>query len=541
MKPIGIFAAKWLGIFGAIVGGLSPALAQGPIIFQQPQSQIIAVGYPTTFKVTTTNQSPYPKVQWWNDQGPIPGATNPFVPVFGTQASNLPSTATYTFTNTQLSDAGSYGVTLSNSNGDTVSSNATLGVIPAYTFITMAGVAGTAGTNDGTGSAARFTSPRHLALDAQGNLFVTDFGNDIIRKVTSAGIVSTFTGTPDVVGTNDGPADTALFNLPHGIALDGAGNIFVTDLSTNYKGGTIRKITPGGFVTTIAGQQNISGTNDGAGGNALFAAPWGIAVDAAENVFVSDSTTIRKLTSADGTNWLVTTIAGLPGVPGKVDGTNSDARFYYPDGLAIDGAGRIFVDDEFNGLIREMSPSGTNWVVSTIGQFSQMPGPSALALGTNDNIYLAGQGEPVIFEMTGAGTNWMQTVIAGRNVAIAGEGTNDGTGITARFDSPHGIALDKNGNLFVADEYGNIRKGWSSDAHGITALNSPFVTGNQVQLKIVVTTGGPANFTLLQSESLGGPWVTNSDAQLITNIPGLFYQLIAPLKNESGEFYRLKQ
>jgi len=540
---MGFFAAKWLAVFGTIGLGFSGAMAQVPVIVQQPQNQITAVGYPTTFSVAITNKSPFPTVQWREDQGDIIGATNSFKLTYNNQFPKGAYIATYSITNTQVANTGTYGVSLSNSNGNTLSSNASLRVMPAYTFITMAGVEGTAGTNDGVGSAARFTSPRHLALDAQDNLFVTDFGNDTIRKVTPGGIVSTFTGTPDTVGTNDGPAGIALFNLPHGIALDGAGNIFVTDLSTNHKGGTIRKITPDGFVTTIAGQQNISGTNDGMGSNALFAAPWGIAVDAAENVFVSDSTTIRRLTSADGTNWLVTTIAGLPGYGGKADGTNSVARFNYPDGLAIDSTGKIFVADEFNSLIREINLTGTNWVVTTIGQFSQPilgGGPSALVVDTNDNLYVAGQTFPAIYKMTASATNWLVTPIAG-SIVESSQGTNDGTGIAARFISPHGIAMDELGNLFVADADGNIRKGWSSDASAATALNAPVVSGGQVQLNFVVTTGSPTNFTLLQADALNGAWTTNTVAQLITNIPGLNYQMTVPLTNDSAEFYRLQQ
>jgi len=277
--------------------------------------------------------------------------------------------------------------------------------------------------------------------------------------------------------------------------------------------------------------------------NALFAAPWGIAVDAAENVFVSDSTTIRRLTSADGTNWLVTTIAGLPGYGGKADGTNSDARFNYPDGLAIDSTGKIFVADEFNSLIREINLTGTNWVVTTIGQFSQPilgGGPSALVVDTNDNLYVAGQTFPAIYKMTASSTNWLVTPIAG-SIVESSQGTNDGTGIAARFISPHGIAMDELGNLFVADADGNIRKGWSSDASAATALNAPVVSGGQVQLNFVVTTGSPTNFTLLQADALNGAWTTNTVAQLITNIPGLNYQMTVPLTNDSAEFYRLQQ
>jgi hypothetical protein len=542
MKPSGVFFAKWIALGVAANLSAVAALAQTPIIVQQPQSQIAAVGYGAIFSVVVTNPSPFPKVQWQNNQQPISDATNSFVLTFNNQFPSGAYFANYSITNTQLTNTGNYSVTLSNSNGSTVSSNATLGVIPAYSFITMAGLAGTKGTNDGTGSAARFNLPKHVALDAKGNLYVTDFGNHTIRKVAPAGIVNTFAGTPGVAGTNDGPPDTALFNSPHGIALDKTGNIFVTDLSTNgFNGGTIRKITPDGIVATIGGVQGVAGTNDGVGSNALFGSPWGVTVDGAGDVFVSDaaSDTIRKLTSPDGTNWTVTTIAGLPGVSGNIDGTNSDARFSSPDGLAVDSAGDVFVADEFNSRIRMVEPMGTNWVVTTIwwtGRNGQ--GPSAMAVDTNDNIYVAGQTVPVIYKLTACGTNWLATTIAGNNGVGA---ISDGTGIAVRFSSPHGIAVDNTGDVFVVDGVGNVRKGWSSDASPTTVLNPPLISGGQVQLNFVVTTGSPTNFTLLQADTLDGVWSINTDALLTTNIPGLYYQMTGPLANGSSEFYRLQQ
>ncbi len=543
MKSVDTFVARWMAVGMVASLGSAVALAQAPIlIVQQPQSQVVAVGYPTTVSVVITNQSPFPKVQWQKDQQPISGATNSFALTVNNQFPSGAYFANYSITNTQPTNAGTYSVILSNADGSTISSNATLGVIPACSFITMAGLAGARGTNNGTGSVARFNLPKHVALDAKGNLYVTDFGNHTIRKVAPAGIVSTFAGTPGVAGTNDGPASAALFNSPHGIALDKAGNVWVTDLSTNgFKGGTIRKITPDGIVTTIAGVQSVSGTNDGVGSDARFGSPWGITVDGAGDVFVSDATsdTIRELTSSDGTTWMVTTIAGMPGVVGFADGTNSDARFNTPDGLAVDGAGNIFVADEFNSRIRAIIPMDTNWVVTTIwwtGNNGQ--GPSGVAVDSHDNVYVAGQNVPVIYKLTASGTNWLATKIAG--VSSIGA-ISDGTGIAVRFSSPHGIAVDETGNVFVVDAISNVRKGWSSDASPATVLSPPLIGGGQVQLNFVVTTGSPTNFALLQTGAPGGAWSTNANALLTTNIPGLYYQMTWPQANGSSEFYRLQQ
>ena len=251
-----------------------------PSIYIQPQDQLAAVGYNIFLTVGITNSSPpFPAVQWQKYSQPIPKATNSSFSHAGT--SSGPGYATpsfyyvsYTVTNAQLSDAGNFSVVLSNSVGVVTSQVVTVTIIPAATFITMAG--SKAGTNDGVGTNAAFSQPRHIAIDTAGNLYVTDYGNYTIRKITPAGIVSTLAGTPGVAGTNDGYGSNALFTHPHGIAVDSNGNLFVTDLGGNGSvGGTIRKISPDGMVTTIAGTSSVSGTNDGPGNSALFKAPWG--------------------------------------------------------------------------------------------------------------------------------------------------------------------------------------------------------------------------------------------------------------------------
>lgn len=522
-----------------------------PSIYIQPQNQLVAVGYDLFLAVGITNSSPpFPAVQWQKNAQPILKATN-------SNFSSAPTTSgsgyatpsfyyvSYTVTNAQLADAGNFSVVLSNSTGVVTSQVATVTIIPAATFITMAG--SKTGTNDGIGINAAFSSPRHIAADPAGNLFVTDFGNYTIRKITPAGIVSTLAGTPGVAGTNDGYGSSALFTHPHGIAADTNGNLFVTDLGANWTvGGTIRKISPDGMVTTIAGTPNVSGTNDGPGNSALFKAPWGIAADNNGNLFVSDTLnyTIRKLTP-DGTNWVVSTIAGLPGAASLTDGTNSDARFLTPDGLAVDQAGNVFVADEFQtGAIRKITQVGTNWVVSTIlgpRTFDRLFYPSALAIDTNGYFYVCQQGSyPVgglIRKIIPDGTNWVMATIAGIPSARA---TVNGTGMTNRFYTPHGVTLDKYGNMFVLDmDAGLIRKGWSSDAQAVCVLNPPQINAGQVQLDVLVATGSPTNFTLLQSDQLNGAWTTNSSRVLTTNVFGLNYRLSTPVDTTPARFYRL--
>ena len=526
-----------------------------PTIYIEPQDQLAVVGYSVFLAVGITNQSaPFPAVQWQKNSQLIPQATN-------SSFSSAPTTSgpgyatpsfyyvSYTIANAQLVDAGNFSVVLSNSVGAVTSQVVTVTIIPAATFITMAG--SKTGTNNGVGTNAAFSEPRHIAPDMAGNLYVTDFANYTIRKITPAGIVSTLAGTPGMAGTNDGYGSKALFTHPHGIAADTNGNLFVTDLGANFTvGGTIRKISPDGMpygmVTTIAGTSNVSGTNDGLGNSALFKMPWGIAVDNNSNLFVSDTgnRTIRKLTP-DGTNWVVSTIAGLPGFGSLTDGTNSDARFLTPDGLAVAQAGNVFVADELSsGAIRKISPDGTNWVVSTIvgpRTFDNLRYPSALAIDTNGCLYVSQQGfsgGANIRKIIPDGTNWIMATLAGSPSSLE---TVNGTGITNKFYTPHGITLDKYGNIYVVDmDASLVRKGWPADSPAACILNPPQINAGQVQLDALVATGSATNFILLQADQLGGAWVTNSACSLTTNIYGLYYRLTTLADESPSRFYRLQ-
>ncbi len=203
-----------------------------------------------------------------------------------------------------------------------------------YTFTTLAGLpeAGL-GAIDGTGSAARFNEPCGVAVDRSGNLYVAEAGNHTIRKVTPGGVVSTLAGLAGSSGSADGTGSAARFNRPWGVAVDGDGNVYMADTEDC----SIRKVTPGGVATLLAGSAGSSGSADGMGGEARFNYPWGVAVDSAGNVYVADTLncTIRKVTPGG----IVTTLAGLAGSSGSTDGTGSAARFDSPRGLAVDSAG----------------------------------------------------------------------------------------------------------------------------------------------------------------------------------------------------------
>ncbi len=250
------------------------------------------------------------------------------------------------------------------------SSNLIFKITAGGVVTTLAGTAGVAGSADGTGAAARFYGPWGIAVDGSGNVYVADYGNCAIRKITPDGVVTTIAGTAGVCGSADGTGAAAQFYYPYGVAVDGSGNVYVADLGNN----TIRKITPDGVVTTIAGTAGVCGSADGTGAAAQFCGPTGIAVDRWGAVYVADSNnnTIRQIAPKG----MVTTVAGTAGVAGSADGAGAAAQFFCPLGVAVDRSGYVYVADSWNSTIRKITPKG---VVSTVvgipGQRTNVPGP----------------------------------------------------------------------------------------------------------------------------------------------------------------------
>ena len=356
-----------------------------------------------------------------------------------------------------------------------------------YTFVTIAGTANTSssGPVDGTNGAAQFGSPVALTVDTNGNLYVLDNLYNDIRKVSPQGtnwVVTTIAGSASGgSGSNDGTNEDAQFYAPNAIARDAAGNLYVADGLNN----TIRKITPLGtnwVVSTIAGNSQNGGGLDGTNTGAQFDDPSGIAVDSSGNLYVADTygDSIRKVVHT-GTNWVVTTIAGSFQGRGSNDGTNGAAQFFLPASIAVDGSDRLYVADG-NSTIREIVPQGTNWVVTTIagsGGASTVVdgtntdtvfnGPQGIALDASTNLYVADTGNSAIREVMPVGTNWVTTTLAGADDGTTG--TNDGTGPLALFSNPYGVAVDASGHLFVADTgNGTIREGF------IAGVPNPTIT-----------------------------------------------------------------
>jgi len=225
------------------------------------------------------------------------------------------------------------------------------GVVPARAYGEVSTFAGNinAGSNDGIGIAASFNSPHSIVFDSQGILLVADYGNRLIRKISPAGEVSTLAGSGSQ-GTVDGLGNQASFVNPNGLAIDSHDNVFVTE----WTGNIIRKITPAGLVTTFAGNEG-GGLMDGTGAKAYFNLPYDIVADASDNLFVTDhqNNAIRKI----GPTGVVTTMAGN-GYSGSDDGLGNLARFYEPENIAIDKFANLYVTDPGNSAFRKITYAG---------------------------------------------------------------------------------------------------------------------------------------------------------------------------------------
>jgi serine/threonine protein kinase len=327
----------------------------------------------------------------------------------------------------------------------------------------LAGSVGVAGSADGLGSAAQFHLPHGIAADKAGNIYVADTGNNTIRKIAPNGMVSTLAGLAGSHGSDDGVGNSARFWAPFGVAVDNSGNVYVSDTLNN----TIRKISPSGTVTMLAGKAGEPGSDDGVGAAARFRNPWGIAADGSGNIYVADSSNdeIRKI-APDGR---VSTLAGKAGEMGLDNGNGSAARarFNGAFGVAVDSIGRLYVADSGNNVIRQIQITG---VVSSKapasgpmgiagaddGFFARFSNPQGIAVGAPPNflVYVAdtGNGRLRRIVLDGEVTTLLDS---GAGRVAFGKGS-DGS---IKFSNPGGVAVDGAGNIYVSDTGANcIRK-----------------------------------------------------------------------------------
>lgn len=317
---------------------------------------------------------------------------------------------------------------------------------------TFAGMAGVAGDADGTGTAASFDLPFGITTDAAGNVYVADRFNNLIRKITPTGVVSTLAGMTGIGGSMDGMGTAASFDGPIGMTTDAAGNVYVADRANH----TIRKITPAGLVSTFAGMVGIAGSVDGLGTAASFNSPSALTTDAAGNIYVTDvvGNLIRKITPSGS----VSTLAGS-GSAGSMDGAGAAASFNAPNGITVDAAGNLYVTEFFSHLIRKITPAGVVTTLAGmvgaagsangVGVAASFNAPSGVVVDAAGNLYVTDQGNHLIRKITPSGR---VSTFAGTGMV----GATDGQGTVASFDSPYGITLDAAGNFYVTDRANHL-------------------------------------------------------------------------------------
>lgn len=316
---------------------------------------------------------------------------------------------------------------------------------------TFAGTPGVGGHVDGTGTQALFLSPKAMSVDSAGNVYTVDNFCGTVRKITPAGVTSTIAGPPTACafGAVDGTASDARFTSPSGTAVDPSGNVYIAD-SGNC---TVRKLSTDGNVTTVAGQAYSCQSIDGDRNTARFNGIAGIDVGIDGNVYVTSwgDCTVRRVTPAGD----VTTVAGVSAVCSSTDGTGTSARFGNPSGIASDGHGNFYIADETGCTVRAMTSAG---VVTTLagnpGTCGSADGqganalfnvPSWSAVDRSGNVYISDYLNHTVRKVTQAG---VVTTIAG----LSGiSGATNGAGPAALLNHPDGIAVDASGTVYVAD------------------------------------------------------------------------------------------
>lgn len=299
------------------------------------------------------------------------------------------------------------------------------------------------------------SNPRGIAVGSDGVVYVGDIGTGAVYKLATDGKLTLLAGSSEKSSTADGTGKDAGFSSPTGLAVDKDGNVYVADGDNN----TIRKITPAGKVTTLAGKAGDSGTADGKGDVARFTGATGVAVDKNGNVFVADTHngSIRKITP-EGT---VTTLEAKATVAKPAETKTTEAKdiapkLSAPRAITIDSAGVLYVADEDLGMVFKVAADGALTVIAGdssattgskdgVGTKAVITGPRGLTVDAKGNLYVADTDEGIIRKITPDGT---VTTLAGKT---GDAGDKDGKGAAAQFAGPRGLAADKDGNVYVAD------------------------------------------------------------------------------------------
>ena len=341
-------------------------------------------------------------------------------------------------------------------------------IAPDGTITTIAGngKAGYSG-DGGPATSAELNTPDRVTVDGQGNVYIADSNNNRVRKVTSAGIITTVAGNGKAgYGGDGGAATSAELNFPDGTAFDAAGNLYISDANNNR----VRVVAPDGTITTAAGNGMASYSGDGGPAtSASLNSPAGVAVNTDGHLFISDQNNnrIRKVTNGTITTVVGTGAAGYSGDGGP----GTLAKLNTPAFIEFDGSGNLYIPDRDNNRIRVLLTDGTIWTLAGSGAAgfagdggpavdAKLNSPRAIAISGSGSIYIADQANERIRLLTlvaGAPSNLTQftisTVAGNGSASYSGDG---GLAIDAALSSPFGVAVDSAGNVYIAD-FNNVR------------------------------------------------------------------------------------
>ena len=332
------------------------------------------------------------------------------------------------------------------------------------TISTIAGIGYPGFAGDGSAAtAASLNHPEDVAVDSSGNIYISDTLDAAIRKITSDGNINTIAGNGTIGYSGDGgPATSAGLIQPFGIAVDSSGNIYISEPPD----GRIRKVDTKGIINTIAGNGALGFAGDGsAATSAELYLPNGVAVDSSGNVYIADTLNarVRKVSGAN-----ISTVAGNGGLSYSGDGGSAvKAQLNAPQGVAVDAAGNFYIADTNNNVVRKVATNGTISTIAGNGTpgsgNSQLNGPQGVAVDTSGNVYVADTQNARVLKISGG------SVSTAAGNGTLGFGGDNGPAASAQLNTPIGVAVDKSGNLYIAD-FGNNRIRMVSPSGAITTL-----------------------------------------------------------------------
>ena len=379
---------------------------------------VVPFGQSVTLTATVTADAPSTAVPTGTVDF-FDGATN-----LGTRTLNA---GTATFTTSKLAPGVHQSIKAVYSGDGTTFAGSTAALEQISIIIPVAGtgIAGFGG-DGGPAKLAMLNQPEGVAVDASGNLYIADTDNNRIRKISPDGIITTVAGTEIAGFSGDsGPASQAQLNHPEGVAVDASGNLYIADTGNNR----IRKISPNGIITTVAGNgiAGFSGDN-GPASQAQLNQPEGVAVDASGNIYIADTDNDRiREVSPDG---MIVTIAGDAGFSGD-GGPASQAQLNHPEGVAVDASGNLYIADTGNNRIRKISPNGIITTVAGNGTPAILNAPTGIAVGASGNLYIADTGNNRILVVDPSGR--ITTLVSANGL-----------------NRPAGIAVNPVGGLFIS-------------------------------------------------------------------------------------------